>query len=101
MSEIKIPNWRLSSVAQASTGHHYQITDRRTEHVMYFDNVRVFDGGQVDQVKFYREDDDMGEYGARAGRIRNTEQFPTVILDALKTLQGGGTITELGVRVNE
>jgi len=100
MTEIKTPNWRLSSVAPQSTGHRYQITDRRTGQVTYFDSVKVYDGG-LSKVNLYRDDDDMGKNGARAARFKDTDQFPTVILDALKHLAGGGYLSELGTRVNE
>jgi hypothetical protein len=99
MAEIKTPNWRLSSCAPTSTGNHYLIKDRRTNNVTYFDTVRVYDGGLVNEVKLYHNDEPMPSGRSRAGIIRNTEQFDTVILDALKALENGDTITSLGTRV--
>lgn len=99
MTEIKTPNWRISSVARASTGHSYQITDRRTGSVTYFDNVTVYEN--IGEIKLYREDEDMGTNGARAGIIRDLDNVPTVILDALKQLEEGGTLTDLGTRLRE
>lgn len=101
MAEIKTPNWRLSSVAPQSTGHQYQITDRRTGQVLYFDSVKVYDGHAIDQVRFKRDDESMKSGESRSGIIRGTGQFDGIILDALKNLQGGGTITEMGTRVND
>lgn len=79
MSEIKTPNWRLSTVAEVSTGHQYQITDRRTGMVLYFDQVRVWKGG-MSKVKFKRF---KGDRATRAGKIRDLNDLPEVIVDAL------------------
>jgi len=100
MAEIKTPNWRLSSVAFRSTGHQYQLTDRRTGTVVYFDSVKVYDGN-LSKVCLKRDNERMKCGESRAAKFDNTEQFPAVILDALKHLEGGGTITALGDRVNE
>jgi hypothetical protein len=100
MVEIKTLNWRLSSVSPVSTGHEYQLTDRRTGTTIYFDDVRVWDGG-LQRVCLKRKNERVKSGTSRGARFDNTEQFPTVILDALKQLDKGGTISELVERVNE
>lgn len=98
--EIKTPNWRLSTTSKESTGHHYQITDRRTDSVTYFDSVKVYDGTIVNQIKFFRDDEDMGSNGARAGKIRGTDQVADIVVEALKELENKGTFTDLYTRVD-
>jgi hypothetical protein len=100
MTEIKTPNWRLASVSPQSTGHQYKITDRRTGQSVYFDNVIVRQGC-FDEVTLWRDDEEGGQNGVKAGKFDNTEQFPEVILDALKHLEEGGLLSNLGTRLNE
>jgi len=102
MAEIKTPNWRLSSVmSTTSTDCHYQLTDRRVDTVVYFDTVKVFDVGCMNRIRLYSDSDKTESGRGRAATYKNTDQFPDVILDALKHLEDGGTLSDLGTRVNE
>jgi hypothetical protein len=101
MTEIKTPNWRLSNVSPQSTGHHYQLKDRRTSQVVYFDSVTVFDGG-LNEVKLYRDHHPHGEGDrSRAGILHEPDQLPTIMHDALLHLDEGGKLSDLGDRYYE
>ncbi|WP_226041239.1 hypothetical protein [Natrinema sp. DC36] len=80
MSEIKTPNFRLTTCMPVSTGHHYCFKDRRTDMVVYFDEVKVYDG-VVDQIKFYDSN------GDRAGHIDDIDPLPQIVIDTLEHIE--------------
>lgn len=96
MSEIKTPNFRLSTCIEASTGHQYVFTDRRTGTTIYFDQVRVFDP-PVNSVKLKRF---KGDRVTRAGHIKSPEDLPDVIIEGLEAISKNDSFPSTDVVVS-
>lgn len=88
MSGIKTPNWWVRSVLKESTGSQFLIISKKNDVGIYFDDVSVYDGNIVDEVRFSNDE------GKRDGFVRGVQSMPDVIIEGLKFIEEHGELPD-------